>query len=94
MSSHVLPVGYSLEKRDFVNRAKAQPLQRVKIGLVSDAKFFVKFWKKVLEAAGAAVTVIPPQKSKRSCNLLLYRVSHLYGPIWELQPYGANYRKI
>ena len=21
-------------------------------------------------------------------------VSHLYGPIWELQPYGANYRKI
>ncbi|KAJ9601156.1 hypothetical protein L9F63_000676, partial [Diploptera punctata] len=67
-----MPTGYSLEKKEFKTRVKSKPLHGMKIGLVSDVKIFIKFWKKVVEAAGASVTVISkPMKEMEELDVLI-----------------------
>ena len=39
-------------------------------------------------------SVLWNRQKTRKKQITYIRMSHLYGPIWELQPYGVNYRKI
>jgi hypothetical protein len=66
VTNHLLPAGWSLEKRDFVTKVKRQPLLSMRIGVVSDTKYFLKFWELVLKGAGADVFGITQETSKFS----------------------------
>ncbi|KAJ4433950.1 hypothetical protein ANN_16269 [Periplaneta americana] len=59
---YVVPGGWSLEKKQYINKQKQRPLSRMKVGLVSEQKYFVKFWEIVLKGAGASVFLIPAEK--------------------------------
>lgn len=64
VTNHLLPTGWSLEKRDFITKVKRHPLLSMKIGVVSDTKYFLKFWELVLKGAGARVFGITQETSK------------------------------
>jgi hypothetical protein len=59
-----MPAGWSLEKQDFITEVKRHPLLSMKIGVVSDTEYFLKFWEQVLKGAGASVFGITQETSK------------------------------
>jgi hypothetical protein len=64
VTDHILPVGWSLEQRDFITKVNRHPLLFMRIGVVSDTKYFLKFWELVLKGAGADVFRITQETSK------------------------------
>jgi hypothetical protein len=64
VTNHLVSAGWSLEKRDFVQKAKRKPLSSMRIGLVGNTKCFLKFWELVLIGAGASVFSITQGTSK------------------------------
>jgi hypothetical protein len=79
VTNHLLPAGWSLEKRDFVMKAKREPLSSMTIGVVSDTKCFLKFWELVLKGAGASVFGITRETSKFCtfhCALIVVPLLH------------------
>jgi hypothetical protein len=64
VTNHLLPAGWSLEKRDFVMKAKREPLSFMRIGVVRDTRCFLKFWELVLKGAGASVFGITQETCK------------------------------
>ncbi|XP_069700537.1 TP53-binding protein 1-like isoform X2 [Periplaneta americana] len=73
---YVVPGGWSLEKKQYINKQKQRPLSRMKVGLVSEQKYFVKFWEIVLKGAGASVFLIPAEKGTKDLKDLQVVVAH------------------
>jgi hypothetical protein len=59
-----MPAGWSLEKRDYITKVKRRPLSSMRIGVISDTKYFLKFWELVLKGAGASVFGITQETGK------------------------------
>jgi hypothetical protein len=64
ITNYLLPIGWSLEKGDYVKKLVRRPLDSMKIGVVRDTKCFLNFWELVLKGAGARVFGITPETSK------------------------------